>query len=184
MELVEYAKKNPGKLNYASAGIGSPQHFSSELFKLAANVNIAHIPYKGGGPATVDLIGGHVDMMISSAVLALPHVQSGKVRALAVASPTRLSAAPDIPTAAEGGVNGFHASTWFGLMSRRGTPPDVTKKINDAVLAAMADPEVIRTLAALGAEPNRLSPAQFQKFVDDEATMWARVVKEAGITAN
>jgi len=183
-EFVAYAKANPGKLNYASAGIGSPQHFSSELFKLAAGVDIVHVPYKGGGPATNDLLGGHVNMMISSAVLALPNVRSGKVRALAVASPTRLTAAPEIPTAAEAGVDGFEASTWFGLMTRRGTPPAVIQKINQGVLAAMKDPEVLSRLATLGAEPNSLSPQQFQKFVDDEFTMWTRVVKEAGITPN
>ena len=183
-EFVAYAKKNPGKLNYASAGIGSPQHFSSELFKLAAGVNIVHVPYKGGGPATNDLIAGHVDMMISSAVLAIPHVQGGRVRALAVASPNRLKAAPDIPTAAEAGVQGFNASTWFGLLTRKGTSPAVIEKINKAVLAAMSDPDVVTKLAALGAEPNSMTPAQFQAFIDGEFSMWARVVKEAGITAN
>lgn len=183
-ELVQYAKANPGKLNYASGGIGSPQHFSTELFKLAAGVDIVHVPYKGGGPATNDLLGGHVDMMISSAVLALPNVRSGNLRALAVASPNRLSAAPEIPTAAEAGVAGFEASTWFGLMARSGTPASVIAKISEGVLTAMKDPEVISRLENLGAEPNSLTPEQFQKLVQDEFTMWSRVVKEAGITAN
>ncbi|AWB33009.1 Bug family tripartite tricarboxylate transporter substrate binding protein [Orrella marina] len=183
-EFVAYAKANPGKLNYASAGIGSPQHFSSELFKLAAGVDIVHVPYKGGGPATNDLIGGHVDMMISSAVLALPHVQGGKVRALAVASPTQLATAPDIPTAAQAGVEGFEASTWFGLMAPRGTSKEIIEKINTGVVSAMSDPEVNAKLDALGTEPNNMTPEQFQNFVDTEFTMWSRVVKEAGITAN
>lgn len=182
-ELVDHAKKNPGKLNYASGGVGSPQHFSAELFKLAAGVNIVHVPYKGGGPATNDLLGGHVQMMISSAVLALPHVRGGKVRALAVSAPQRLSAAPEIPTAAEAGVPGFEASTWFGILTRRGTPAPVIEKINQSVLAAMKDPEVLARLETLGAEPNKMTPAQFQAFVDQELQKWARVVKDAGITA-
>lgn len=171
-ELLGMARNRPGDLTYASGGVGSPQHFSLELLKQVAKLDIRHIPYKGGGPATTDLLAGHVDMMASSAVLALPHIKSGKVRALVVASSARLSSAPDVPTAAEVGIPNFQASTWFGIAAPAGTPAAVVTRINQSVRRAMALPEVIESLGKLGADPNQWSDKQFADWTRSEAAKW------------
>ncbi len=182
-ELLSMARGRPGDLTYASGGVGSPQHFSLELLKHVARLDIRHIPYKGGGPATTDLLAGHVDMMASSAVLALPHIKSGKVRALVVASGTRLSSAPDVPTAAEAGIPDFQASTWFGIAAPVGTPAAAVARINQSIRRAMALPEVIESLAKLGAEPNQWSDKQFADWTRSEAAKWGSVIQAAGIRA-
>ena len=182
-ELLALARKRPGELNYASGGIGSPQHFSLELLKYEAEVNITHVPYKGGGPATNDLLAGHVDMMASSAVLALPHIKSGAVKALAVASAVRLKALPDIPTARESDLPGFEASTWFGLLAPSGAPDNVIEYINQSVLLEMHSADVIERLAQMGAIPNQMRPAQFAMFLNNEYLKWGKVIKTAGIVA-
>lgn len=182
-DLLSMARNRPGDLTYASGGVGSPQHFSLELLKHVAKLDIRHIPYKGGGPATTDLLAGHVDMMASSAVLALPHIKSGKVRALVVASGTRLSSAPDVPSAAEVGIPDFLASTWFGVAAPNGTPTGVVTRINQSIRRAMTLPEVIESLAKLGAEPNQLSDRQFADWTRSEAAKWGAVIQAAGIRA-
>ena len=182
-ELLALARKKPGDLNYASGGIGSPQHFSLELLKYEAGVNITHVPYKGGGPATNDLLAGHVDMMASSAVLALPHIKSGAVKALAVASSVRLKALPDIPTARESDLPGFEASTWFGLLAPSGTPDQVIEYINKSVLIEMLSADIIEKLAQMGAIPNQMQPVQFATFLNNEYLKWGKVIKTAGIVA-
>ncbi len=182
-ELLALARKKPGDLNYASGGIGSPQHFSLELLKYEAGVNITHVPYKGGGPATNDLIAGHVDMMASSAVLALPHIKSGAVKALAVASAVRLKALPDIPTARESDLPGFEASTWFGLLAPSGTSDKVIEYINKSVLLEMHSADIIEKLAQMGAIPNQMQPVQFATFLNNEYLKWGKVIKTAGIVA-
>ena len=169
-ELLALARKRPGELNYASGGIGSPQHFSLELLKYQAGVNITHVPYKGGGPATNDLLAGHVDMMASSAVLALPHIKSGAVKALAVA-------------ARESDLPGFEASTWFGLLAPSGTSDKVIEYINQSVLLEMHSADVIERLAQMGAIPNQMRPAQFAMFLNNEYLKWGKVIKTAGIVA-
>ena len=182
-DLLSMARNRPGDLTYASGGVGSPQHFSLELLKHVAKLDIRHIPYKGGGPATTDLLAGHVDMMASSAVLALPYIKSGKVRALVVASGTRLSSAPDVPSAAEVGIPDFLASTWFGVAAPNGTPTAVITRINQSIRRAMTLPEVIESLAKLGAEPNQLSDRQFADWTRSEAAKWGAVIQAAGIRA-
>ncbi len=183
-ELLSAARAQPGSLTYASGGVGSPQHFSLELLKYVAKVDIRHIPYKGGGPATNDLLAGHVDLMASSAVLALPHLKSGKVRALAVASGSRLPSAPDVPTAVEAGVPEFQTSTWFGLMAPAGVPSTTVGRINAAIRKAMTSPDVVETLAKLGAEPNQWSEQQFGSLIASETRKWGQVIKAAGIRAD
>ncbi len=180
-ELVTLARNRPGDLTYASGGVGSPQHFSLELLKHVAKLDIRHIPYKGGGPATTDLLAGHVDMMASSAVLALPHIKSGRARALVVASGTRLSSAPDVPSSAEVGVPDFLASTWFGIAAPNRTPPAVVTRINQSIRRAMTLPEVIDSLAKIGAEPNQLSERQFAVWTRSETAKWSGVIQAAGI---
>ena len=146
-------------------------------------MNITHVPYKGGGPATNDLLAGHVDMMASSAVLALPHIKSGAVKALAVASAVRLKALPDIPTARESDLPGFEASTWFGLLAPSGTSDNVIEYINQSVLLEMHSADVIERLAQMGAIPNQMRPAQFAIFLNNEYLKWGKVIKTAGIVA-
>jgi tripartite-type tricarboxylate transporter receptor subunit TctC len=182
-ELLALARQKPGDLNYASGGIGSPQHFSLELLKYEAGVTITHVPYKGGGPATNDLLAGHVDMMASSAVLALPHIKSGSVKALAVASAVRLKALPDVPTARESGLPGFEASTWFGLLAPSGTSDKVIEYINKSVLLEMHSADIIEKLAQMGASPNQMQPVQFATFLNNEYLKWGKVIKTAGIVA-
>jgi len=182
-ELLTLARNKPGDLNYASGGIGSPQHFSLELLKYEAGVNITHVPYKGGGPATNDLLAGHVDMMASSAVLALPHIKSGAVKALTVAAAVRLKALPDIPTALESGLPGFEASTWFGLLAPSGTPDKVIEYINKSVLLEMHSADIIEKLAQMGAIPNQMQSVQFAMFLNNEYLKWGKVIKTAGIVA-
>ncbi len=182
-ELLTLARNKPGDLNYASGGIGSPQHFSLELLKYEAGVNITHVPYKGGGPATNDLLAGHVDMMASSAVLALPYIKSGAVKALAVASAVRLKALPDIPTARESDLPGFEASTWFGLLAPSGTSDKVIEYINKSVLLEMHSADIIERLAQMGAMPNQMQPVQFATFLNNEYLKWGKVIKTAGIVA-
>jgi len=182
-ELLAAARAQPGSLTYASGGVGSPQHFSLELLKFVAKVDIRHIPYKGGGPATNDLLAGHVDLMASSAVLALPHLKSGKVRALVVASDKRLSSAPDVPSAVEAGVSEFQTSTWFGLMAPAGIAAATVVRINDSVRKAMKSPDVGESLARLGAEPNQWSDQQFARLITAEGAKWRQVIKAAGIRA-
>jgi len=182
-ELLTLARNKPGDLNYASGGIGSPQHFSLELLKYEAGVNITHVPYKGGGPATNDLLAGHVDMMASSAVLALPHIKSGAAKALTVAAAVRLKALPDIPTALESGLPGFEASTWFGLLAPSGTPDKVIEYINKSVLLEMHSADIIEKLAQMGAIPNQMQSVQFAMFLNNEYLKWGKVIKTAGIVA-
>jgi tripartite-type tricarboxylate transporter receptor subunit TctC len=180
-EMLSFAASKPGELTYASGGVGSPQHFSLELLKHVAKVDIRHIPYKGGGPATTDLLAGHVDMMASSAVLALPHLTSGKLKALVVASPGRLESAPEVQTSAEAGVPAFIASTWFGLMAPSGTPHATILQINQSIRRAMTQPDVIESLGKLGAQPNQWSEAQFSELITNETKKWGEVIKAAGI---
>lgn len=180
-EMLAFATSKPGELTYASGGIGSPQHFSLELLKHVARVDIRHVPYKGGGPATTDLLAGHVDMMASSAVLALPHLKSGKLRALVVASAGRLDSAPEIPSAVEAGLSAFRASTWFGLMAPSATPPTTIAYLNQSVRRAMTQSDVVESLAKLGAQPNQWSASQFSDLVSAETQKWGEVIKAAGI---
>ncbi len=183
-ELVDYANKNPGKLNFASSGSGTSIHMTGELFKLQTKIDMSHIPYKGSSPALTDLVGGQVQMMFDNMPSAWPLVQSGKLRALAVTAPARSPAAPDVPTMAEAGFEGFDVSSWFGLMAPAQTPDAVIQKLNAAVAKALAKPEVQKRLLDLGAVPQPMTAAQFGAFVKSEVSTWGAVVKAAGVQAD
>ena len=179
-ELIDYAKKNPGKLNFASSGSGTSIHMAGELFKLETKLDVAHIPYKGSSPAVTDLIGGQVQFMFDNMPSAWPHVQAGKLRALAVTTPTRSPTAPNVPTMQESGFKGFDVSSWFGLMAPAGTPAPIIDKLNAAVLKALAKPDVQKKMQDLGAEPQKTTPAEFGAFIKKEVETWGPVVKASG----
>lgn len=179
-ELVAYAKANPGKLSYGSAGIGSSTHLTAELFKAAAGVQIAHVPYKGDSPAIVDVEGGQIPLMLATTVSAVPQIRTGRIRAIAVTTARRSSALPDVPTIAESGYPNFDTSSWGGLLAPAGTPPDVVAKLHDAVVKIMASAETRKVLGDLGIEIISSSPQAFGKYMADEETKWAGAVKSSG----
>ncbi|HEY4374448.1 MAG TPA: tripartite tricarboxylate transporter substrate binding protein [Burkholderiales bacterium] len=179
-EFVALAKKEPGKINYASLGNGTAAHLTMEMFKTAAGINLTHIPYKGSAPAVSDLLAGQVQAMIDGLPSALPHVQAGKLRALALTSAKRSPAAPDLPTIAESGYPGFSADAWSGLFAPKGTPKPVLDKLALETQKILKTPEVRKRLGELGAEPIGSSPAEFTQFVQHEIEKWARVVKASG----
>jgi len=183
-ELIAYAKKNPGTLNFASSGSGTSIHMAGELFKQQANVDISHIPYKGSSPALTDLVGGQVQLMFDNMPSAWPLVQAGKLKPLAVTTLTRSPTAPELPTVAESGFPGFDVSSWFGLAAPVGTPAPIVDKINAAVLKALSNPEVQKRFAELGAVSRPLTPAEFSAFVKKEVDTWGPVVKASGATVD
>lgn len=179
-ELVDYAKANPGKLNFASSGSGTSIHMAGELFKQLADIDVQHIPYKGSAPAMADLIGGQVDYMFDNMPSAWPHVQGDALRALAVTTAERSEAAPDLPTMQESGFDTFSVSSWFGVMAPKGTPAEIVNTLNQAIQNALDDPQVQKNLADLGAVPVKSTPAEFGEFVKSEVEGWAPVVKGSG----
>jgi tripartite-type tricarboxylate transporter receptor subunit TctC len=183
-ELIEYAKANPGKLNRASGGSGTSMHLSGELFRSQAGVDMPHIPYKGSAPALTDLMGGQVDLMFDSMITALPHVKSGKLRALAVTGTKRSPALPDIPTVAESALPGYSAVGWTGLVVPAGTPALVIARLHDAAVKALLAPEIRDTFIAQAAEPVGSTPQQFAAFMRDETKKWAQAVKDSGAIAD
>ena len=182
-ELVAAAKKSPGALNYASAGVGSGTHINAEKFKLAAGIDAVHIPYKGTPEAMTDTMTGRVTYFFSPISAALPNIREGKLVPLGVSTAKRSSALPNVPTIAETGLPGFDYNLWVGLWAPAGTPQDVVDKINADVAKVLAMPDVRERLAALGAEPLVMTPADFRKFMRDEMDDAAKVVKAAGIKA-
>jgi len=179
-ELIDYAKANPGKLNFASSGNGTSIHLSGELFKTMAGVQMTHVPYKGSAPALADLMGGQVQLMFDNLPSSLGLIKGGKLRAVAVTSTTRAAALPDVPTIAESGLPGFEASSWFGLLAPAGTPHDVVAKLNGVVAAWLATPEAKDKLLAQGAIAAGGSPEAFAKHIESETSKWAKVVKASG----
>ena len=179
-ELIDYAKANPGKLNFASSGNGTSIHLSGELFKTMAGVQMTHVPYKGSAPALADLMGGQVQLMFDNLPSSLGLIKGGKLRAVAVTSTTRAAALPDVPTIAESGLPGFEASSWFGLLAPAGTPHDVVGKLNGVVAAWLATPEAKDKLLAQGAIAAGGSPEAFAKHIESETSKWAKVVKASG----
>ena len=179
--LVDYAKKNPGKLTFASSGPGTSHHLSGELFKALAGVDMLHVPYKGSPPAHVDLMGGSVDVMFDNIVPVAPHVRQGKLRALAVTTKTRAAALPDVPTMAEAGYPNFEATAWFGLLAPAGTPQPVVDKLNKEIVAILKSPDLRDRLAGLGATVVADRPEEFGRFMAAEINKWAPVVKRAQI---
>ena len=179
-ELTALAKAQPGKLNVASSGNGTSIHMAAELYKMMAGVDILHVPYKGSSFAMTDLLGGQVQLMFDNMPSALPQVKAGKLRALAVTSPKRSSALPDVPTMDEEGLKGFDATSWFGLLAPAGTPKDIIAKLNAAAVKALATPEMRERLASQGAEAVGNTPDQFAAFIKAEIEKWAKTVKASG----
>jgi len=180
-DLIRYAKANPGKLNMASSGNGTSIHLSGELFKAMTGTFMVHFPYRGSGPALLDLIGGTMDVMFDNLPSAMPQIKAGKLKALAVTSAQRSAALPDLPTIAEAGpVKGFDASSWFGLLAPAGTPADVVNRIQQETAKALATPVLKERLLAQGAIPSGMPPAQFAAYIAAETKKWAEVVKVSG----
>jgi len=183
-ELVAYAKANPGKLAYGSAGSGSLPHLGTELFKAQTGTEITHVPYKGGGPMVTDLLGGTVQLVIADQANLMPHAQSGKLRALAVATAKRSPNAPELPTIAESGLTGFEATAWQGLVGPAGMAPDVVQRLNDAFNKVMAIPAVREKLLGGGLDPVGGTPEQFGRFIGSEIAKWTKIAKDVGAKAD
>jgi tripartite-type tricarboxylate transporter receptor subunit TctC len=179
-ELIEYAKKNPGKLSNASSSNGSPGHVSGELFKYMTGTEIVHIPYKGGAPAIADLIAGQVELMFESTNSIAPHVKAGRVRALAVTGERRAISLPEVPTLIEAGVPGYEVNAWSGIITTAGVPRAVLDKLNAAVNRAINHPDAKERLAQLGSEGGGGSPEDFAALIRRDSAKWAEVVKRSG----
>jgi len=182
-DLVRVAKANPGKLNMASSGNGTSIHLSGELFKTMTGTFMVHFPYRGSGPALLDLIGGNMDLMFDNLPSAMPHIKSGRLKALAVTSAIRSPALPDLPTIAEAGgpqLKGYEASSWFGLLAPQGTPAEIVNRIQQETAKALASPALKERLLAQGAIPSGMTSADFARYIDAETKKWAGVVKASG----
>ena len=182
-EFIAYAKANPGKINYASGGVGTSLHLSGELFKAMTGVDIVHVPYRGTAPALTDLLAGQVQVLFDNLPGSIGHIKTGNVRALGVTAAQRVPALPDVPTIAET-VPGYEASVWYGMAVPRGTPREIIATLNAAVNAVLADPKLQGRMAELGGEPMPMTPAQFGNLVADETEKWGKVVKFSGAKAD
>ena len=180
-ELVAFGKANPDKINFASAGTGGAYHLAGELLSEATKVPMVHVPYKGGGPATTDLLAGQVTFMFDMAPAVLPHIKEHKMRALAVANDKRLAQLPDVPTLDELGLKNMSMSNWFGLVAPKGTPPAIIAKLNEAANKALKDPDVVKAITGPGNVIGGGTPEQFTTFVGHERARWSKVVKERNI---
>jgi tripartite-type tricarboxylate transporter receptor subunit TctC len=179
--LIAWAKANPGKLNMASSGNGTSIHLAGELFKTRSGTYMVHFPYRGSGPALLDLMGGTTDIMFDNLPSALPQIKAGKLLAIAVTSAERSAALPDVPTVEQAGkLKGFEASSWFGLLAPAGTPPDIVQRIQQETAKALAAPAVKQRLLAQGAIPGGGTPQQFASMIAAESAKWAQVVKTSG----
>jgi len=181
-EFISYAKANPGKINMASAGIGSAPHMAGELFKMMAGVDMVHVPYRGQGPALSDLLGGQVQVYFATAPGTADYIATGKLRALAVTSASRAELLPELPTVGDF-VPGYETTQWYGLGAPANTPAEIVDKLNKEINAAIADPGMKARLAAIGGEPLPGSPAEFGRLISEETEKWAKVVRAAGIKA-
>lgn len=181
LELVQHLKANPGKLNYASSGIGSPIHLTGELFTAITGTRMTHVPYKGLGPAYSDLIAGNIEMSFPAIVSAQPHFRSGKLRALAVTLPKRSLVAPELPTIEEAGVRGVVVVNWYGLLAPLNTPPAIIDRLAQGVAAGMHHPDVVKRLQADGSDAATSTPAQFRAHIAEERDKWAKVIRNANI---
>jgi tripartite-type tricarboxylate transporter receptor subunit TctC len=179
-QLIRYAKANPGKVNFASAGNGTTSHLSGELFKTMAGIDIVHIPYRGGGAAVTDLIGGQVQMMIDVMPNVYPLAKEGRVRGIAVSTARRFPGAPELPTISESGLAGFEASAWDGILAPAHTPEPIIRKLNTAIRTALADPELIDALKGRGATVVPSTPDEFARHIAESTKKWAQVVKASG----
>ncbi len=183
-DIIAAAKAKPGTLSFASAGTGTSQHLSGELFKSLAALDIIHVPYKGSGPAIQDVIGGHVPMMFDTTVVASPHIQSGKVRALAVTSSARVKSLPNVPTMAEAGVKGYEVVSWQAVFAPAGTPKPVVQRLYSELAHIIKEPDIHERLENLGMEAGGIAPDALAAFQQSEIAKWAKIVKAAGIKAD
>ena len=180
-DFIRYAKANPGKLNMASSGNGTSIHLAGELFKSMSGIYMLHIPYRGSGPAIMDLLGGSMDVMFDNLPSSMAQIKAGKLKAFAVTSAQRSSALPDVPTVEQaGGLRGYEASSWFGLLAPAGTPPDIVNRIQQEAAKALGTPAMKEKLQAQGAIPSGNTPAEFARLIDSEIKKWAVVVKTSG----
>jgi len=182
-EFIAYAKANPGRINMASAGIGSTSHLAGELFKAMAGVNLVHVPYRGGGPAVNDLLGGQVQVYFASTPASIEYIKAGRLRALSLTTATRSDALPDIPTVGEF-VPGYEATAWYGIGAPRATPAEIVDKLNKEINAALADPRMKARIVDLGGDVLALSPADFGKLIADETEKWGNVIRALNIRAD
>jgi len=176
-EFIALAKSQPGKLNYASSGQGTPYHMAGELFKTTTGIDVVHVPFRNSGEARNSVIGGQVQMMIDSVTTMAPNVNQGQVRALATTGKTRSSVLPNVPTVEEAGLSGYEATIWLGLMAPTGTPKPIIEKLNGAINDAIKRPEIVKLWADQGAVPMSMTPGQFDKFLRDDIVKWGEVVK-------
>jgi tripartite-type tricarboxylate transporter receptor subunit TctC len=181
-QLVAHAKANPGKLTYGSAGTGSANHLAGEMFKHLAAIDAIHVPYKGNGPAIVDLVGGQITYMLGSISSLYPHASQKKLRLLAVASGKRSASAPEIPTFAEGGMPGYQVSGWNCIVAPRGTPPHIVKRLNAEVVAGFSQPDVLERLRKQSIEPVAGTPEQLARFINSELARYRKLIKTVGLT--
>jgi len=181
VELIKLARSRPGQINYASPGVGSPNHMGMELLKAMTGIDLVHVPYKGGAPASTDLIAGQVSLLFNSIPSVLQHMRSGRLKALAVGSAVRSPAIPEIPTVAEAGVPGFEYATWYGLFAPAGTPREIIARLNAAAGKALLAPELAQPLRAQGSEPRPTTPEELARFMRVEHSRWERVVKVTGL---
>lgn len=180
-DLLDAARKAPGRLNYGSAGPGTSHHVQTTMMALQAKVDITHVPYKGGAPAMTDLIGNQIDMLLEPLPTALSHIQSGRVRPIGVTSATRNNALPDVPTFQEAGLQGYEASTWFGLFAPTGVPQDVVAHLSEALMTTLSDPALVKDMEARGITPMPMDAAAFATFVNRENTTMAQLIQEANL---
>ena len=180
-ELVALAKSQPGKLNFASSGPGSLPHLAGELFKLTANINIVHVPYRGAAPALNDLLAQQVQMVFLDLPVLLPQIKAGKLKPIAVGAPQRVPSAPDVPTTAEAGMPNLLTENWYGMVAAAKTPPNIVAALNKAAVEAMKDPGVVEKLSSQGALLVGDSPEHFRGFIDIETKKWAKVINDAGV---
>jgi tripartite-type tricarboxylate transporter receptor subunit TctC len=180
-ELVDYARRNPGKLAYGSAGSGGSTHLVAEMFKVRAGADLLHVPYKGSAPAVADLVGGQVQLMFDTLLTATPHIKSGRLRLVAAATAARLDAFPDTPTIAEAGLAGFDGASWFCLLAPAKTPPEIVERLSRDLAEIVREPAIRARLVELGAEPAGGTPEALAAFIRAEQAKWGAVVREAGI---
>ncbi len=179
-EFIAYAKANPGKINFGSGGAGTSVHMSGELFKLMSQIDMQHVPYRGESAALTDIIGGQLQVMFPTSLGSIPHIKSGAVRALAVTTPTRSEALPDLPAVAEF-LPGYDASGWQGMSAPKGTPGEIVEKLNVAINKALGDPKIKARISDLGSTTMVMSPTEFGKFIADEVAKWAKVIRAANV---
>ncbi len=183
-ELVEYARANPRKLHYGSTGVGGSAHLAGELLKSLVKIDLVHVPFKSAAPALIGVMGGEVEMALSTATAAAPQIQAGKVKALAVLSSKRLASLPNVPTAKEAGIDNWEVSVWYGMLAPAATPRDIVNRLNAEWIKIAAMPDTAGKLQAAGFETMTSTPEQFSEFLKAEITRWAKVIREANLTIN